>query len=151
VPETKPSGVPEVAKPDRPEAESLDPRLPSAEDRQAYREFMDGDSGTVLVRHFDGTIGVYNPDEWPIDGDGTIIARKLPSERIGWYAGPDAGPRSDPAAFQPWDPVVGPLPAWGREPDGTITIGGKPAPPSVQFMFGGKVDEPAKPVQRDAP
>jgi hypothetical protein len=145
-PETEPSGIVKVAPPELPESELTNPPLPSAEDRQAYRQFVDSDSRTVLVRHFDGTIGVYNPDEWPIDGDGVIIARKLPSGRIGWYAGPDAGPRSDPAAFQPWDPQL-PSITWGREPDGTITINGKPASPSVQFMFGGKVEEPAKPQQ----
>jgi len=147
VPETEPSGVPEVSDSDLLKPEAIDPRLPSAEDRQMWREFVDGDSETVLVRHFDGTLGVYKPDEWPVDGDGVIIGRKLPDGRLGWYAGPDAGPRSDPAAFQPWEPQIGPLPVMRREPDGTITLDGKPASPSVQFMFGGKVEEPAKPQQ----
>ena len=146
-PETEPSGVPEVSEPDIRKPESIDPRLPSAEDTQIWREFVDSDSGALLVRHFDGTLGIYNPDEWPIDGDGVIMGRKLPDGRLGWYAGPDAGPRSDPAAFQPWEPPVDRLPVMRREPDGTITLDGKPASPSVQFMFGGKVEEPAKPQQ----
>ena len=145
-PEIEPSGVPEESDTNRPEPESVDPRLPSAEDRQTYREFVDSDPGTILVQHFDGTLGVYNPDIWPIDGDGVIIARKLPDGKLGWYAGPDAGPRSDPSAFKPWEPEI-PQITWGREPDGTITINGKPASRSVQIMFGGKVDEPEKPRQ----
>jgi hypothetical protein len=108
---------------------------------------LDSYSEAVIVQHFDGRTGVYKPDEWPIDGDGIIIARKLPSGDIAWYAGPDAGPRSDPAAFRipparDIDEVV-----IDRAPDGTITINGKPADNAVQRMFGGKV----RPEQEDAP
>jgi hypothetical protein len=145
--EAVPSSIPERAMPDRPEPKLSDVRLPGGEDRETWRQFIDGESGTVLVRHLDGTLGVYHPDEWPIDGDGDIIARKLPSERIGWYAGPDAGPRTDPDAFRPWDPPIPPRRVWNREPDGTITIDGNPASPGVQFMFGGKLDRPSKPPQ----
>jgi hypothetical protein len=59
----------------------------------------------LVVRQADGTMGLFPPDEWPSDGDGIIVARRLPSGQIGWYAGPDAGPRSDPAAFRAWFPM----------------------------------------------
>lgn len=143
--EAAPSGAAEDAPPDLPDSKLSDAHLPSAEERQTWRKFVDSDSGTILVRHADGTLGVYEPDEWPNDGDGVVVARKLSSERIGWYAGPDAGPRSDPDAFLPWNPPIPPRPAWGREPDGTITINGKSASPGIQFMFGGKVDHSARP------
>jgi hypothetical protein len=58
----------------------------------------------VIVRHWDGRVRVYKPDEWASDGDGEIVARKFLDGHIGWYTGPDAGPRSDPAAFQPLGP-----------------------------------------------
>ena len=58
----------------------------------------------VIVHHSDGKTGVYKPDEWPSDGDGQIVARKFLDGHVGWYAGPDAGPRSDPAAFRPLGP-----------------------------------------------
>lgn len=144
-PEAAPSGAAEEAPPDLPGSKLSDAHLAGAEERQTWRKFVDSDSGTILVRHVDGTLGVYEPDEWPNDGDGVVVARKLSSERIGWYAGPDAGPRSDPDAFLPWNPPIPPRPAWGREPDGTITINGKPASPGVQFMFGGKTVQSATP------
>jgi hypothetical protein len=148
VPETKPSGASEPSEPDRPEeTDSLGAHLQSAEEILQNRELLDRYPEAVIVQHHDGTTGVYKPDEWPIDGDGVIVARKLPDGTLGWYAGPDAGPRSDPAAFRPWHPPIGPRPVWGRDPDGTITINGKPASPSVQFIFGGKIDQPAKPQQ----
>jgi hypothetical protein len=151
-PETEPSGVPEAPEPSPPELEPTDPqRMSSAEEIQHNRKLLDSYSEAVIVQHYDGRTGVYKPDEWPIDGDGYIVARKLPSGELGWYAGPDAGPRSDPAAFRPSNPPNTPLPTMRREADGTITIGGKPASPGVQFMFGGKTDEPAKPQQGDAP
>ena len=134
-PEAKPSGV-----------SAADPAGDASEIRQRRRR-LDSYSEAVIVQHFDGRTGVYKPDEWPIDGDGIIIARKLPSGDIAWYAGPDAGPRSDPAAFRipparDIDEVV-----IDRAPDGTITINGKPADNAVQRMFGGKV----RPEQEDAP
>jgi len=76
---------------------------------------------------------VYKPDEWPSDGAGQIVARKFLDGHIGWYAGPDAGPRSDPAAFQPRGPAM------VYQPDGTITVNGVEADTAVQKMFGGKV------------
>lgn len=144
IPDSKPKNNPEEPDPAPLDPKPVDPRLPSTEDIETYQQFKDSESGTLLVRHFDGTLGAYNPDEWPVEGDGDIIARKLLDGTIGWYTGPDAGPRSDPAAFQPWEPEL-PTITWGREPDGTITINGKPASPAVQRMFGGKVEEPAEP------
>ncbi|WP_437672439.1 hypothetical protein [Sorangium sp. So ce131] len=146
VPEANPSGAPELLRPDHPaESGALGPRLPSPEEIRRNRELLDSYPEAVIVQHHDGTTGVYKPDEWPIDGDGVIVARKLPDGTLGWYAGPDAGPRSDPAAFRPWEPQINPLPVWRRAPDGTIMIDGKPASPSVQFMFGGKTEESVEP------
>jgi hypothetical protein len=150
-PEEEPSRAPELSEPDHPESELRRPRLPSAEEIRRNRELLDSYSEAVIVYHHDGTTGVYKPDEWPIDGDGYIVARKLGDGTLGWYAGPDAGPRSDPAAFRPWEPQIEPLPVMRRELDGTITLDGKPASPSVQFMFGGEVEKPAKPQQSDTP
>lgn len=143
--EAESSGGAEVAPPDRADSKPSNVFGPGIEVLKASDEFESSEPGTLLVRHVDGALGIYHPDEWPSDDDGVIIARKLPDGRVGWYAGPDAGPRSDPAAFQPWEPPIDRLPVMRREPDGTITLDGKPASPSVQFMFGGKVEEPAKP------
>jgi hypothetical protein len=146
--ETVPPGVPE---PDLPKIEPIDSQsILNSEEVQRNRKRLDSYPEAVIVQHYDGRTGVYKPDEWPVDGDGIIVARKLSSGELGWYAGPDAGPRSDPAAFRPSDPPTIPSTIWGREPDGTITINGKPAADSVQFMFGGKVNEPAKSQQGDA-
>jgi hypothetical protein len=95
----------------------------------------------VIVRRADHTVSVYPPNE-PIP-DGVIVARRLPSGEIGWYAGPDAGPRSDPAAFRPappGSPLASPL-IFERDTDGTIMVNGEPAAPSVQKMFGGTYKE----------
>lgn len=104
------------------------------------RKLLKTYSEAVIVQHFDGRTGIYKPDEWPIDGDGIIVARKLPSGDIAWYAGPDAGPRSDPAAFRvPPAPSDLVKPIIETAPDGTIMINGRPADNAVQRMFGGKV------------
>jgi hypothetical protein len=138
-PKTEPSDVRARSEPDAPELESADPQhTPSAAEIRRNRELLDSYSEAVIVQHPDGTTGVYKPDEWPIDGDGLIVARKLPSGNIGWYAGPDAGPRSDPAAFRQLDlPKIAP-PVIVREPDGTLTVNGKPGAPALQRMFPGK-------------
>ena len=81
------------------------------------REMLDSLPEAVIVEHTDGTWGVYAPEDWPEDGPGRIIGRKLPDGEIGWYAGPDAGPRSDPNAFFPTEPEPGPLPELRRERD----------------------------------
>jgi hypothetical protein len=91
-PESAPSSVPERREPDPPAF--------IQDEIKSYHERLESLSEAVIVRHGDGTVGVYKPDEWPIDGNGLIIGRKLPSGQIGWYSGPDAGPRSDPAAFR---------------------------------------------------
>lgn len=143
-PDAEPSTAPERSEPDS-LADSIGSRGRSSTDEiRRNRKLLDGYPEAVIVQHYDGSTGVYEPDEWGNDGDGVIIARKLPSGEIGFYAGPDAGPRSDPAAFRPSDPAQIPPTDWGVEPDGTITIDGRPAPPAVQRMFGGKVDEPVK-------
>jgi hypothetical protein len=134
--EAAPSDVPDVSKPDPPEFESPEIRR--------NRELLESHSEAMIVRHTDGTIGIYRPDEWPVDGDGLIIGRKLPDGQIGWYATPIAGPRSDPAAFRRPHHAMFLGSSIGLEPDGTITMRGKPAPPWVKRMLGGKV-EPAKP------
>jgi hypothetical protein len=137
-PEAIPSGVPPT-----------DPQRMARDGREIRRNRKRLDSYTeaVIVQHFDGRTGVYKPDEWPIDGDGIIIARKLPSGDMAWYGGPDAGPRSDPAAFRvPPAPEIEEL-IIERAPDGTIMLNGEPADNAVQRMFGGKV----RPEQEEAP
>ncbi len=138
-PEGARSRAPEVAEP-----EALNPRL--APRRASFtheinenRRLLDSYSEAVIVYHPDGKLGVYRPDEWPEGGDGQIMARKFSDGHIGWYAGPDAGPRSDPAAFQPLDPsdIVPPVMAY--QPDGTIMVNGVEGNTAVQKMFGGKV------------
>ncbi|XXX78023.1 hypothetical protein WMF30_04525 [Sorangium sp. So ce134] len=108
------------------------------------RERLDSLSEAVIVQHADGTIGIYRPDDWPSDGDGLIVGRKLPSGEIGWYAGPDAGARSDPSAFRRPDSTVILAPNVVREADGTIRVR-RGASPAVKSIFGEKVDEPAAP------
>jgi len=85
----------------------------------SFGEQLDRYPEAVLVRE-KGTIGIYRPDEWPPDS-AQIVGRKFLDGRIGWYAGPDAGARSDPAAFARMRDLAG--------PDGTVTMGG------VRFQF----------------
>ncbi|WP_438018109.1 hypothetical protein WMF18_03070 [Sorangium sp. So ce315] len=108
------------------------------------RERLDSLPEAVIVQHADGTIGVYRPEDWPIDGDGLIVGRKLPSGQIGWYAGPDAGSRLDPAAFRRSDSTVVLGPNVVREADGTMRVR-RDASPAVKRMFGETADEPANP------
>lgn len=131
---------------DNPEA--TPPRVPptdpqrmaeEAEEVKQNRKRLKNYSEAVIVQHFNGRTGVYKPEEWPIDGDGMIVARKLPSGDIAWYAGPDAGARSDPAAFSVSPPPDLVEPIIETAPDGTIMINGKPADNAVQRMFGGRV------------
>lgn len=96
------------------------------------RRLLDIYPEAVIVHQSDGKIRVYKPDEWPEGGAGQIVARKFSDGHIGWYAGPDAGPRSDPAAFQPRGPAM------VYQPDGTILLNGVEADTAVQMMFGGK-------------
>jgi hypothetical protein len=90
-------------------------------------------------------VGVYRPEDWPVDGEGTIVARKRPDGKMAWYAGPNAGPRSDPNAFRVADPAAAPSVVWDQLPDGTITINGEVAHPNVQKMFGGRVSDAGAP------
>jgi len=147
--ETEPSGVPQVSEPEPSKFESTGlPRISRAEEIRQNRKLLKTYSEAVIVQLDDGRTGVYRPDEWSIDGDGVIVARKLPSGDIGWYSGPTAGPRSDPAAFRTFpdsSDVVEPIVE--TAPDGTILVNGEPADPVVQRMFGRN----AKPTQGGGP
>jgi hypothetical protein len=138
-PEAAPSRAPEASEPEPLKTRRERGRATFTHAVNEDRKLLDSYPEAVIVRHSDGKIGVYKPDEWPSDGDGQIVARKFSDGHIGWYAGPDAGPRSDPAAFQPLAPsgVVPSVMAY--QPDGTITQDGVEADPAVQQMFGGKV------------
>lgn len=128
-----------------PEASAPDPQNSESPVIRRNRELLEGDSEVVIVRRSDGTIGIYKADEWPSNGDGRIIGRKFPNGQIGWYsapaasspADPDAGPQPNPPMFRGTSIDIG--------PDGRLTVRGKPAPPWVERMLGGRVDEPAKP------
>lgn len=137
VPEPEASGASGPSKP-------TDPRQEIKENRRLLRVYPEA----VIVQHPDGRTGVYKPDEWPIDGNGVIVARKLTSGDIAWYSGPDAGPRSDPGAFKTFsaspdfvEPII------ETTPDGTIMVNGEPADQEVQRIFGGKL----KAMQGEAP
>ncbi len=123
-PEAAPSSVPETPEPEPP-ASNVEPTLQEiiAEEIRSYDERLESLSEAVIVRHTNGTIGVYKPEQWDIDGDGIIVARKFKNGEIGRYAGPDAGPRSDPAAFRVR----------------------RSAPPRIKRRLGERVDEPASP------
>jgi hypothetical protein len=136
-PKTAPSDVPEVPKPDLPERESPEVRR--------NRELLEDDSEAVIVRRADGTIGIYKADELPSGFDGLIIGRKSPDGKLGWYSKPVAGSRSDPAADGQPDPPMFRGTSIKLEPDGRLTVRGKPAPPWVERMLGGKAEDPAKP------
>lgn len=139
--------APEAASSRATEASATEPIKPRLAPRRTTfrhvvnedRKLLDSYPEAVIVQHSDGEVGVYRPDEWPFDGDGQIVARKFLDGHIGWYAGPEAGPRSDPAAFQQRAPsgIVSPVMVY--QPDGTIMLNGVEADPAVQIMFGGKV------------
>lgn len=137
--------IPEAALSDaskQPEpALSAEIKSPVLEMFKNYHDRLDSLSEAVIVQEADGTIGIYKPDEWPIDGNGLIIGRKFPDGQIGWYAGPDVGPRSDPAAFRKPKSTIVMHPDFVREGDGTIRV--RPnAPPWMKRRLGEKVDEP---------
>jgi hypothetical protein len=80
------------------------------------RRLIDQYPECIVVRRADGTVGVYRPDDWPIDSDdGQVIGRKFRGDEYKLYGGPDAGPPSDPSAFFHARDLAG--------PDGTVTIG----------------------------
>lgn len=141
VPEAEPSGNPQASEPNPSEFEATDPlRVSRAEEIRRNRKLLKTYSEAVIVQHSDGRTGVYRPDEWHSDRDGVIVARKFPSGDIGWYSGPSAGPRSDPAAFHTSadssdfvEPII------ETASDGTILVNGEPADPVVQRMFGRNV------------
>jgi hypothetical protein len=148
-PEAEPSNVPQVSGPNPSAREPRGPpQIPRDEEIRRNRKLLKSYSEALIVQHDDGRTEVYKPDEWHNDGDGVIVARKFPSGDIGWYSGPDAGPRSDPSAFHTFadssdfvEPII------ETAPDGTILVNGEPADPAVQRMFGGS----AKPARGDAP
>jgi hypothetical protein len=69
-----------------------------AGDLAAWQEELDRRPEAVLVRRADGTSAVYSPDEVSPERE-DVYARKLPDGYIVYYAGPEAGPRSDPDAW----------------------------------------------------
>lgn len=136
-PKAAPSAVPEASTSDPPSSES--PLI------RRNRELLEGDSEVMIVRRSDGTIGIYKADEWPSDDDGSIIGRKFPNGQIGWYSTPVPRSWLDPTAGAQPNPPMFRGTSIEIEPDGRLTVRGKPAPPWVERMLGGKVDEPAKP------
>ena len=126
--------APMATAPDVPEASAPDPS--ESPEIKRNRELLDSDSEVVIVRRTDGTIGIYKPDEWPPEGDGVIIGRKFPDGEFGWYSKPIAGSRATEGRMMFRGTSI------DIEPDGRITVRGKPAPASVIRMLGGKVDEP---------
>lgn len=83
------------------------PMLMRNAEARRQRERLDSLPEAVLVQHRDGRIGIYPPEEWPPAGgeeDGIVLARKPRGGKLGWYH-PDAGPRSDPHAFWPAEPI----------------------------------------------
>ncbi|WP_437282417.1 hypothetical protein WME90_18135 [Sorangium sp. So ce375] len=120
-PEAAPSSVPETPEPEPP-ASNVEPTVQEiiAEEIGSYHGRLDSLPEAVIVQEADGTIGIHKPDDWPNDGDALIIGRKLPSGEIGWYAGPDAGPRSDPAAFRPTKWTIVLAHDFVREADGRL-------------------------------
>lgn len=146
--EAAPSSLADGAPPDPPESSPSNVLLPSVEEVLRNRELLDSYPEAVIVQHYDGTTGVYRPDEWPSDGDGDIVARKLPSGRIAWYAGPDAGPRSDPGAFRTTKSTIVLAPNFVREADGSIRVR-QNAPDwlkrRLERRHDGNMDEPPEP------
>jgi len=124
-PKAAPSKLSETAKDDPREAESPEIRR--------NRELLESDSEVVIARRSDGTIGIYKLDEWPSKGDERMIGRKFPDGEFGWYARPMASTEQG-VMFRGTSIEL--------EPDGRLTMRGKPAPASVIRRLGGKVDEP---------
>lgn len=123
--------APKADSPEFSEASTPDPS--ESPETRRNRELLNGDSEAVIVRRADGTIGVYKPDEWPANGAGLVIGRKLPGGGIGWYSRPVAGTERR-VLFRGTSIEL--------EPDGRLTVRGKPAPSWVVRMLGGEVDEP---------
>lgn len=102
------------AEPARAELAPSEPIEAFGAETRRTAELLDSYPEAVIVRRMDGTTGIYRPDE-RVPDSAEILARKFSDGRIGWYAGPDAGPPSDPAA------LVRPRDLAG--PDGTVTMG----------------------------
>lgn len=144
-PMTAPSDIPEVAAPDPP-SPGIEQML--TEQIRSHHGRLESLPEAVIVQEANGTIGIYSPDEWPVDGDGLIIGRKFPNGEIGWYAGPDAGPRSDPAAFRPTKSAIVFGPDFVREADGSIRVR-RNAPDwlkrKLERRLGRNTDKPPEP------
>lgn len=124
------AGAKEPPETDTPTAADEEAEAAAVRDRK-NREVLRNNTEVVIVRRADGTTNIYLPDE-PIP-DGIIVARRLPNGEMVRYAGPDAGPRSDPAAFSPAAPGSRLAPAaTERAEDGTIMVNEEPGAPVVQ-------------------
>lgn len=124
-PKTAPSKLSETAK--------ADPRESESPEIKRNRELLESDSEVVIVRRSDGTIGIYKLNEWSSNSDERMIGRKFPDGEFGWYARPMASTEQG-VMFRGTSIEL--------EPDGKLTMRGKPAPASVIRRLGGKVDEP---------
>ncbi len=91
---------------------------------EEWQDKVDSYPEAVFVRGPDGKSAVYRPEEVSPERD-DVYARKLADGYIVYYAGPDAGPRSDPAAWVPLRDLAG--------PDGTV-----PTLPGPNKLLGRK-------------
>jgi hypothetical protein len=94
-----------------------------AADLAAWQEAVDRLPEAVFVRRKDGTSAVYAPDEVSPERE-DVYARKLPDGHIVYYAGPEAGPRSDLGAWVRLRDLAG--------ADGTIPLA--PGPTTLRFL-----------------
>lgn len=114
-------------------SKEVDPHESESPEIRRNRELLESDIEVVIVRRTDGSIGIYKLDEWPANGNGRMIGRKFPDGEFGWYARPLASTEQG---------VMFRGSSIELEPDGRLTVHGKPAPASVIRRLGGKVDEP---------
>ncbi len=80
-----------------------------ANEREQYEKYPEA----VIVRRPDGSTAYYRPEDYAADSE-DIIARKYIDGDVRYYAGPDAGPRSDPRAWVHLRDLAG--------PDGIVTL-----------------------------
>ncbi|WP_437672437.1 hypothetical protein [Sorangium sp. So ce131] len=80
--DTAPSGTVPSGVPEKPES-ALGAII--AEEIKSYQERLASLSEAVIVRHPGGAVRVYEPHEWPSDGDGVIIGRKFKDGHIERY------------------------------------------------------------------
>jgi hypothetical protein len=121
LPPALPKAAPSVEPSDNPQEAFVDRAFAATrKENEALAQYQEA----VIVQRPDGTTGVYRPEEW---GDSEhIIARKFPDGSLGYYAGLDAGPRSDPAAFvPPHDEIEADGTEWSVYPDGHRVMFGR--------------------------